>query len=218
MITAIILAAGKSTRLGTPKQLLSYQGTPMIRLTVNTLLQAPIDKVIVVLGHEASKIADAINGMPVIATINNNYHNGQSTSIKSGLSVYKKLIQYDSPQPDTGTGLNGIMFCLCDQPLLKPETINLLVDRFYHSGGIVVPYFQNTRGNPVIFDARLIPQFDLLKGDIGAREIIFSNPQKTTRIDVEDQGVIFDIDTWEDYNKLQAAELVKEALECRDLP
>lgn len=189
MITAILLAAGTSSRLGQPKQLLSFRGRPLIRHMAETLLAAQIDDLIVVLGHQATRIAQALEGLPLRIVVNANYRLGLSSSLKTGLAAQ-----------NNSTG--GILFTLGDLPLLQPTTINLLIQEFYQQGGIVVPYYQGTRGNPVLFDQSYVHELSTLSGDVGARELFNRHRSALREVEVADPGVILDIDTQEDLCRL----------------
>ncbi len=192
MITAIVLAAGISRRMGTPKQLLMYKGRPLLRHVVENLLQSRVDEIMVVLGYQGTEVAEVLNGLPVRIIINQDYTCGQSTSVKSGLTA---LHPADSDRL-------GVLFVLGDQPLVKPETINLLIDHYRQHGGIIAPYYQGVRGNPVLFDQKFFSEFQVLTGDAGAREIISRHPEDLWKVEVPDKGVLQDIDTLEDYRKL----------------
>lgn len=192
MITAIVLAAGVSSRMGTPKQLLIYQGRPLLRHVVENLLKSQVDEIIVVLGHQGAEVAEALKGLPVRIIINQDYGSGQSTSVKAGLQAL----------PASEGDLRGVLFFLGDQPFVKPETINLLIDHYRQQGGIIAPYYQGTRGNPVLFDQKFFAEFQVLTGDVGAREIISRHPEDLKKVDVPDRGVLQDIDTPEDYRDL----------------
>lgn len=192
MITAIVLAAGTSSRMGTAKQLLTYRGLPLLRHVVENLLVSQVDNIIVVLGHQAAEVAKTLNGLPVQLVINQDFACGQSTSIKSGLTLVAGAnYQY-----------RGVLFVLGDQPLVTPETINLIIEHHRQYGGIVAPYYQGVRGNPVLFDRKFFTELDSLTGDIGAREIIARHPEDLSKVEVQDIGVLQDIDTPEDYRKL----------------
>lgn len=203
MVTAILLAGGSSSRLGIPKQLLLYKGKPLIRWSAENLVQSNVDRVIVVLGHEATEIAQVLNGLPVTLVVNIDYLKGQSSSLKAGLSTYldRQSRKTDDPS-NLQTSHQGVMFALGDQPLVKSKTINLLVEQFKQFGGIVVPDYSGQRGNPVIIEDKYLPELDSITGDIGARQLIDKYANDVSRVKVDDQGVILDIDTWNDYRKL----------------
>lgn len=194
MIGGIILAAGGSSRMGGfPKQLLPYRERTMLTNVVEKMLEARIDKIIVVIGYCAERIKETLTGLPVKIVVNKEYDNGQSTSLKMGLG-------------ELNTATRAAIFMLGDQPLVKAETINLLVNRYKVAGGIVAPSFNGFRGNPVIFDRKYFDEILALSGDVGARKVIAQHLDCLETIDVADCGVIFDIDTWEDYRYLLSGE------------
>ncbi|GAB6137900.1 nucleotidyltransferase family protein [Halanaerobaculum tunisiense] len=192
MVSAIVLAAGMSTRLdeGKAKQLLSIGDKTMIEKVVNNLLATKIDEVVVVLGYQASQIKELIVNKEVKICYNQNYKFGQSTSLKKGLSAITN-------------NCKAILCVLGDQPLVKKETINQLITEFKEGEGLIVaPEYKGYRGNPVIFSADLKSEMIKVSGDQGARGLIDKYYDQSKLIKVEDQGVIFDIDTKEDYLKL----------------
>ncbi|MCL6611401.1 MAG: nucleotidyltransferase family protein [Peptococcaceae bacterium] len=189
MIAAVVLAAGTSSRLGTPKQLLAYRGRPLLAAAVENLLRSPVDQVAVVLGHMAEEAAGALEGLPVKVVYNRAYASGQASSLKAGLAALDGTVE-------------GVLFVLGDQPLVKPGTISLLIEKFRAAGGIVAPFYEGKRGNPVLFGRQFFTVIGSLEGDTGAREIIGKHPESLHRVDVSDPGVLFDIDTPEDYRRL----------------
>lgn len=189
MIAAVVLAAGTSSRLGAPKQMLQYRGRPVLAMVVENILKSPVDRVVVVLGYRAEELAVILEGFPVETVVNGRYAGGQSTSVKAGLAAL-------------GGSAEAALFVLGDQPLVKPQTVRLLIERYRISGGIVAPYYRGQRGNPVLFGRRFFPEIEALEGDAGAREIIKKHPESLNRVDVDDPGILFDIDTWEDYHCL----------------
>lgn len=189
MIAGVVLAAGESSRLGVPKQLLVYQGVPLIAYVVDKLLRSQVDEVIVVLGSKAEEVNAALAGYPVKVVINREYRAGQSTSLKAGLAALSGAVK-------------GALFALGDQPLVSIQTIDLLIKNYRLSGGIIAPYFNGKRGNPVIFDRKYFAAMLSLSGDVGAREVLRRHPESLIKVDVLDRGVVFDVDTWEDYHEL----------------
>lgn len=201
MVTAIVLAAGSSSRMGRTKQLLVYHGRPLLRHVIDTLCLSRVDKIVVVLGHRQDEVAAVLAGLPLQIVINPDYALGQSSSVKAGL----KALQgpgVDCCSPDAGKERQGVLFVLGDQPLLKPETVNLLIENFMAHGGIVAPFYHGARGNPVLFDLSYWPEFDALQGDAGAREIITRHPEALRKIEVNDPGILLDVDTPEDLESL----------------
>ena len=187
MISAILLAAGESKRMGKPKQLMPWGKSTILVQAIDNLKSSTVDEIIVVLGYKAEEIAKTITTKPVKIAINPDYKQGMSTAIIAGL----KLV---SSQPQ------AVMLALGDQPLVDSQTINRLIDEFYnHDKGIVIPTYQGKRGHPVIFAIKYKPELLELKGDIGAREIIKNHPGDTLEVAVDSESVISDIDTRSDY-------------------
>lgn len=201
MVTAIVLAAGTSSRMGRTKQLLEYHGRPLLRHVVDNLRRSGVDKILVVLGHRQAEVAKTLEGLPLQMVINRDYASGLSSSVKAGLKALTGS-GCDRRNPAAETGRQGVLFVLGDQPLLKPETINLLIDEFMRHGGIVAPFYQGVRGNPVLFDLSFGAEFDSLQGDAGAREIIDRHPEALHKIEVTDPGILLDVDTPEDWELL----------------
>ncbi|MDD3653010.1 MAG: nucleotidyltransferase family protein [Desulfotomaculaceae bacterium] len=189
MIAGVVLAAGEASRLGVPKQLLTYRGSPLLAHVVNNLLRSQIDEVVVVIGSKAEQVLDLLKEYPVKVVINSGFATGQSSSLKAGLAALDESTQ-------------AVLFALGDQPLVDSYTIDLLI-RHYRHRTIVAPYYMGERGNPVLFDRFFFTEIFSLSGDVGAREIILRHPESLVKVDVTDRGVVFDVDTWEDYRALQ---------------
>lgn len=193
MITAIILAAGRSSRMKTPKLLLDYRGRPILRHVVETVLHSCVGRVIVVLGHEAAEIEKTLQGLPLSIVVNQNYSEGMSSSLQAGLVA---LEGDEQEEPE------GILFVLGDQPTVKPTTIDDLIYCFTRVGGIIAPTYKGIRGNPVLFSNEYLAELRSLSGDTGARQVIAAHPEVLTCLEVGDRGVILDVDTWTDYCEL----------------
>jgi molybdenum cofactor cytidylyltransferase len=188
MISAIILAAGESKRMGEPKQLMPFgQSTILEKAIINNLLSSAVNEIIVVLGYRAEEVLKTIATKPVKIAINPDYKQGMSTSIIAGLNLIARQAQ-------------AVMLALGDQPLVDSQTINRLIEEFYnHDKGIVVPTYHGKRGHPVIFAIKYKQKLLELKGDIGAREIIKDHPDDVLEVAVDSESVISDIDTINDY-------------------
>lgn len=194
MIAAVVLAGGTSTRLGTPKQLLPYREGVLTAAVVQALISSRVDKTVVVLGHRAKEVREGLKQFPVDFVYNPDYAMGQSTSIKAGLTAL-------------GDTAEAALFALGDQPLLQSSTVNKIIDGYRLSGkNMAAPFYRGQRGNPVLFDQKMFASLLTLSGDTGARKIIERCPRQLARVDVNDMGVIFDIDTWEDYRRLTGFE------------
>lgn len=190
MITGVVLAAGEASRLGVPKQLLTYRGKPLLAHVVKNLLKSQVDQVVVVIGSRAEQMLDLLTEYPIKIVVNKAFATGQSSSIKSGLATLNESTQ-------------AVLFALGDQPLVDTQTINLII-KHYRPRTIVAPYYMGKRGNPVLFDRFFFTEISSLSGDVGAREIICRHPESLVKVDVTDKGVVFDVDTWEDYHALVA--------------
>jgi molybdenum cofactor cytidylyltransferase len=192
-ITAIVLAAGASTRMGDFKPLLPLDdGTPMLEAVLTKVVSFPFLEVIAVVGHKEQEIREAIQIQdPRFTWVSNpNYKEGLSSSIKLAIHQHDKQAQ-------------GIMVFLGDQPLLKESTIdtillnviNMLTDQ---SKWIIQPAFDGKPGHPVFISATMVPYLHNISGDQGAKPI-FHRADKHIIIPIDDQGVILDIDTKQDY-------------------
>ena len=134
MVSAILLAAGESKRLGMPKLLLLFSQSTILEQTIDNLLNSSVDEVIVVLGYRAEETIKKIANRPVKIAINPIYHQGMSTSIVKGLSLVNNRAQ-------------TIMVALADQPLINSQTINRLIEESLgYDKGIVIPTYQAERG------------------------------------------------------------------------
>jgi len=194
LIAAVVLAGGTSTRLGTPKQLLPYRNEALVVAAVQTLITSRVDNTIVVLGHRAEEVREKLAHFPVDFVYNPDYANGQSTSIKAGLTRL-------------GNSATAALFALADQPLLQTSTIDKIIAQYRLSGKyITAPFYRGQRGNPVLFDQKMFAALLTLSGDMGARKIIECCHHQMAKVEVDDMGVIFDIDTWEDYRRLTGFE------------
>lgn len=188
MVSAILLAAGESKRMGGVKLSLPFGSSTILEQTVDTLLDSRIDNVIVVLGHRIVEMKKLIASRPATIALNSDYCGGMSTSVLAGLNL-------------ASDNARGIMLALADQPLVDSQTINHLLDAFNtHDKGIIMPVYQGERGHPVIFASRYKGELLGLKGDVGGREVIDRHPDDILEVDVNCRGVCVDIDTMECYH------------------
>jgi len=188
VISAIILAAGESRRIGRPKLLLPLGQRTILEQTIDSYLGSKVSEVIVVVGDRAEEITSLISDRPVKVVKNPAYRQGMSTSIRAGLKV-------------SSAKTSAVILVLADQPFIDARTINLLMEAFdAHSKGIALPVYQGRRGHPVIFDIKYIEELLRLKGDIGGREIIARYPDDVLEVIVDCEGVTIDIDTMDLYH------------------
>jgi molybdenum cofactor cytidylyltransferase len=187
MLSAILLAAGESQRMGKLKQLMPLDKSTIIEQAIDNLSSSAADEVIVVVGYKAEEITKTIATKPVKIMVNPSYRQGMSTSIIAGLILVDPQAQ-------------AVMLALGDQPLVDSQTINRLIDEFSkHDKGIAVPTYRGKRGHPVIFAIKYKAELLELKGDIGGREIIKRHPEDIIEVAVDSESVITDIDTEDDY-------------------
>ena len=193
-VCAILLAAGESKRMGQYNKLALpvAGGVPLLQRTAQTLLASKLDEVVVVLGHEQQRARELLDGLPLHIVVNERYQEGQMTSVYRGMQALQKTCY-------------GVMVCLADQPLLEPHDINLLVDYFLNRpAAILVPTYCGRRGNPIIIAAQ--HRDDILKGErnLGCKRFIEKNPELVTTMEFANDHVVFDLDTAEDYARLQS--------------
>lgn len=188
-ISAILLGAGESKRMGVDKLSLSWGKRTVLEHCFEALLQSEVQELVVVLGVRNKGIKNLFRGRKARVVINPDSHRGISTSIRRGLVALRSRS-------------DGILIALGDQPLLKTITINLLIQAFQKGkGGIIIPSFRGRRGHPVIFHRRYKKELLNLDGDVGGKSVIERHPQAVRAIRVRSIGVVTDVDTWQDYKR-----------------
>lgn len=183
----MILAAGGSTRLGSPKQLVRYGGQTLIRRAANAAVESSCDRVVIVIGSRAEDMMRELDGLPVSIVENPAWQSGMSSSIRVGLSE----VQSD----------DAVLIMLCDQPFVTADVLNNLIDTYHKTEmPIVASDYGATRGVPALFSKELFAELASLTADEGARRIIAKHPEQVGTIAFAD-GVI-DIDTRHDHRQL----------------
>lgn len=198
MISAIVLAAGESRRMGKTKLILDWQGKPILQHVLDTLRDSPVGEVILVLGHEAEQIRGKIQVPGIQVVINPDYREGMSTSLRRGILA---------ANPDS----QAFLAVLADQPGINPKIIEALTLNFRHAfpgKNIVVPVFKGHRGHPVLFSAKYREEILRLEGDVGGREILARHPHEVLTVEMDTDAVIMDVDTEEDYLKFRDRSLI----------
>jgi molybdenum cofactor cytidylyltransferase len=190
VITGIVLAAGTSSRLGRPKQLLELGGRPLLQHVIDASSQTGLDEIVIVLGHEADRVAAALE-LPATArtVVNPDYAEGQATSLGTGLAA-------------TDPGSDACVVVLGDQPSLSSGSIRKVVQAFIDGDSpIVRAMWEGTPGHPVVFARSVWPELARLTGDSGARDLL------TRRSDVREvemgSPAVADVDTWSQYEELK---------------
>jgi len=187
MISAIVLAAGRSRRMGTQKLLLPLRGKPMIAIVVDELLRGRVDRVIVVTSEAGDGVIDALAGRNVCHVTTP--RDEMLASVRRGLTALDEDCE-------------GVVLALGDQPDISADVVTRLV-HFFQSGarGIVVPTHQGRRGHPLVFASRyrneILTRFD----GIGLRGLLAAHPQDVREIEMGAEGILRDIDTPDDYRR-----------------
>jgi molybdenum cofactor cytidylyltransferase len=191
-LCAIVLAAGRSTRMQEHnKLLLPWGGKRIVQVVVETLLSISFEEVVVVVGHQRDAVEEALADYPLQLVHNPGYAEGLSTSIERGVEA-------------AGADVHGYLFALGDMPQVKSATINELCRAFFWgtTDAIVLPTVQGRRGNPVVFSGSYRAQLLQLEGDRGARPLMQKYAAKVLEVAVEDPGILLDVDTPEVYRAM----------------
>ena len=193
-ISAVLLAAGLSERMvDANKLLLEIGGVPMVRRTAEAILGCGVSELVVVLGHDRERVAEALRGLPCTCVFNGRYTDEQMTSVHAGLAAV-------SPDSD------AVMVCLADQPLLLPEDYRslILASASLPRGRIAVPTVKGERGNPIIFPAVLKDEIMERGVAFGCRNLIRDNPALVAPVEMHNPNFIRDIDTRDAYQAIIA--------------
>jgi molybdenum cofactor cytidylyltransferase len=190
-MAGIVLAAGSSSRLGQPKQLLDFHGAPFVRCVAQAALAAGLDPVLVVTGAHADRVEAAVHDLPVRTIHNPDWQQGgQSSSIRTGLERLGPLA-------------GGAIFLLSDQPQVTTDILAALLECHARSlCPIAAPWVKGRRANPVLFDRSVFPQLGQISGDSGGRALFGRIP--VTDLPWQDESLLLDVDTPEDYRWLLA--------------
>lgn len=191
MTGLIILAAGQSARMGTPKQKLLYRGNSLLHHSITIALQSPYRPVIVVLGAFADDILPGIPQKPIDVIINTKWEEGMASSIRAGIDHLQKT-----------PGVTNALIILCDQPHVSSRLLNDMLRAKTQSGkNIVACTYNDTIGVPALFDQKYFPELLALTGQEGAKKILAAHADDVFALEFPLGAV--DIDTMEDYNQLQ---------------
>jgi molybdenum cofactor cytidylyltransferase len=197
VIPAIVLAAGRSSRMGRPKATLPCgDGHTFLTRIVQTFLDAGVDDVIVVVGHDADQIASsfAASGLPARVVVNRDYDRGQLSSLLAGLDVL------DRP------GVNAILLTLVDVPLVSAATVRAVIDAYHRTHApIVRPTSGSRHGHPLLIDRVLFGALRAADPAMGAKPIVRAHASAAGDIAIDDEGAFVDVDTEEDYRRTFSA-------------
>jgi molybdenum cofactor cytidylyltransferase len=184
-IAAVVLAAGRSTRMGAVNKMIAeIGGKPLVRIAVEQALASQAKPVIVVTGHEREKVESVLDGLPVQIVYNPDFKDGLATSLKAGIAAV----------PDSA---DGAVVCLGDMPQVEGWTIDQLIAAFDPERGalIVVPTIEGHRGNPILWSRRFFKDLMSISGDIGARNLIGGYGEAVVEVPLTSDAVLIDVDT-----------------------
>lgn len=189
-ISGIVLAAGSSSRLGRPKQLLDFEGRPLLQYAIDAMEGSGLYDVVVVLGHRADEVADAVQvGPDTRIVVNPDYAQGQATSLRAGLMAVDERSE-------------AAVVILGDQPAVDALMVRTIAETYQATGGKVVQAtFGGKPNHPTLFERELWPDLQAIEGDKGAREVLKKNPEWVVRVEFGGEPPS-DLDTWEDYERL----------------
>jgi len=191
MIAGLILAAGESSRMGTPKATLTWRGRTFLELMVQTLREGGLERILVVLGHQAEEIQRQVEIEPAQVVINPDYRSGQTSSLQVGL----RALMADEPE--------AVLLCLVDHPAVSWETVRRIVAAFRQCGApVVIPTYHGRRGHPVLIGRQVFDELLALACNAGADSVVRRYRPQARFVEVEDEGVVIDVDDPESYRRL----------------
>lgn len=192
-IGVILLAAGGSTRLGTPKQFIEINGQALVRLMAERLLALPPDGLLVIVGAHAERMKQSLAGLGLEIIENGDWANGIGTSIALGAGRFAE------------TQVSGVVIALCDQPAIPPRHFRTLCDRFSAVPcDIVASEYAGRRGVPAVFAHRLLPRLAAMSGDRGAKSLLYDSSLRIECVACDEAAI--DLDTPADLESFRSGE------------
>jgi len=189
-VAALVLAAGASSRMGRPKQLLDWGGRPLVRAAAEVALAARLSPLLVVVGGAQAEVPAALAGLPLRMVANPEYAAGKSTSLRAGIAALDNAA-------------DAAVVLLGDQPFVTAAIVERIVAEWQSSGAaIVAPTYAGQRGNPVLFARAVFPELLAIHGDQGARGVLAADHSRIRLVVFDDPRPLADIDTPEDYERL----------------
>ena len=190
MISAILLAAGESRRMGSFKQLLQFAGKTFVESCIDSLLASRVDEVVVVTGHRHREVRNAIGSRPVRVVHNPDYEFGMSSSVKCGVEALPLDTQ-------------ACLIALVDQPQMETGIINRVIEAYLeHLPLIVIPNYNGRNGHPIIIDLSLRKEILKMDARQGLRQVVHAHPDRLLLVTVDSDTILIDFDLPEDYERL----------------
>lgn len=187
-IWAIVLAAGKSTRMKQQKLLMPFNGKTIVETVISKIIPVLKSNIMVVLGSNRAEIEEKINHFPIESCFNINYEEGMLSSVVCGFNLL----------PDDAA---AALIFLSDQPQIDTEVIRAVIKEWEHSGkGMVIPTFKGKRGHPVLIETKYKKEINRLDPEKGLRQLMQKFPQDIAEVEVSKEEILRDIDTPADYH------------------
>ena len=188
MISAILLAAGQSKRMGGENKLTKeIEGIPLIKRSVKNIIASTVDELIIILGYQKEIIEKLIDKNEKIKFVfNKNFESGMASSIKTGLNHLSEKT-------------DAFFICLGDMPMVNKNIYNLLI-KSKNNKKIIVPAYKSERGNPVLFSKSMKKQIMTIEGDVGAKKILGSHKDKILNLEINNESITKDFNIRDDFN------------------
>ncbi|HEY0404129.1 MAG TPA: nucleotidyltransferase family protein [Pyrinomonadaceae bacterium] len=189
-VCAILLAAGRSRRMGAFKPLLPFGRQTVVEACIEHLRDGGVERIVVVIGHRAVEMRERLAGLPVLLAVNDEEGSEMSASIARGVECVTEA-----------TG--AILVALCDQPMIPPSVVSLLIEEWRRTGTpLLAPEYEGRGGHPVLIDLRFREELRRLDPERGLRSLFEVHRREARRVPVASPFVARDMDTWQDYVRL----------------
>lgn len=190
MISAVLLAAGESRRMGEFKQLLRLGDKTFVEHCVDNLLLSRVGEVIVITGHRDSEVQRALGDRPVRFAYNSQYQSGMASSIRRAMEAVSENAQ-------------ACVLALVDQPRIAPNVIDRIIETYEEARPlIVIPTFEGRNGHPILLDLALKEEVLNMDSSLGLRSVVHAHSSRIARVDVSDSEVLEDCDVPDDYERI----------------
>ena len=183
-VAGLVLAAGRSRRMGeTNKLLVPLRGQPLLLHLVHALKTSRASPLLAITGYESERVGELLRHQGITCLHNPEYRKGFSTSLRRGLAALSGDVE-------------AVLICLGDMPWVTASVIDAVIEAFApeHGREIIVPTWRGQRGHPVLFSRRFFADLNEIRGDVGGRDVIDKNPEHVFLMAVKEKGVIMDVD------------------------